>query len=48
MRVMIEVTAVHKDAMGTRIEGAIIHGVVEDEDDEGESASDDDDDEGDE
>lgn len=36
LRVMVEVTAVHKDNMGCRIHGAIVHGVVEDEDKEGE------------
>jgi hypothetical protein len=40
LRVMVEVTSVHKDAMGSRISGAIVHGVVEDEDKEGDEPED--------
>jgi hypothetical protein len=34
LRVMVEVTSVHKDGGGCRIEAAITHGTVENEDDE--------------
>jgi len=34
LRVMVEVTSVHKDSGGCRIEAAITHGTVEDEDKE--------------
>ena len=36
LRVMVEVTSVHKDGGGCRIEAAITHGTVEDEDKEDE------------
>ena len=36
LRVMVEVTSVHKSSDGCRIEAAITHGTVENEDDEDE------------
>ena len=40
LRVMVEVTSVHKDGSGCRIEAAITHGEVENEDDEDEEDED--------